>query len=471
MRIVLYIFLILVSLQSATAVYGNNSVIIVDSIAILGNKKTKTPIMLRELTFKKGDTIPLSILSAVLEQNRLRLMNTNLFLKTQMNIKDWKEDNRVVVLIEVTENWFLFPIPIFEIADRNFNVWWKEQNHSFKRTNYGIRLIYNNLTGRRDPLSATVQLGYTPKYSFSYSLPFINKKQTWGLSASYFNAVNREVGYATDDNKLSFFRDANKFLLNRTNFSIGLNHTPKLLTNFAVSIGYAHNKVDSVIGNSLNKDYYLNGKLHQKYAWLAAGFSYDNRDIRPYPLHGRLFTVNLMKSGLFTSDDINGLDISSRLAQYFSLSSKISLEMIVKGKMALIRKLQPYTHMRGLGYGNDNLRGYDYYVVDGLDYMYSKNSFRYELLNKTYDLSKWIKWKLLKNWVEMPLKIYLTSNFDTGYVNNPFEKENNKMTNRQLYGGGVGIDIIAYYNMSWRFEYSLNHLGEKGLFFNYFVGF
>ena len=71
----------------------------------------------------------------------------------------------------------------------------------------------------------------------------------------------------------------------------------------------------------------------------------------------------------------------------------------------------------------------------------------------------------------LPIKTYLTFNFDTGYVNNPYEKENNKLSNRQLYGGGVGLDIIAYYNMTWRFEYSMNHLGEKGLFFNYSVGF
>ena len=25
------------------------------------------------------------------------------------------------------ENWYIFPIPKFELADRNFNVWWKEQ--------------------------------------------------------------------------------------------------------------------------------------------------------------------------------------------------------------------------------------------------------------------------------------------------------------------------------------------------------
>jgi outer membrane protein assembly factor BamA len=465
------LFIIFIVLFCGFDIYANNAAVVIDSITIIGNKKTKRQIMLRELTFSKGDSVSLSMLSSVLEQNRLRLMNTNLFLNAKMNVKNWTENNHVIVQIDVTENWFLFPIPIFEIADRNFNVWWKEQNHSLKRTNYGMRLTYNNLTGRRDPLSATVQLGYTPKYSFSYSLPYINKKQTIGFSASYFNAVNREVGYATDSNKISFYRDANKFLLNRTGFSVGISHTPKLLTRFSATVGYTKNRVDSAVVQTLNRDYYLDGQTQQHYFWLAVGCSYDSRDIRPYPMHGDYFSLNFNKTGLLSSDNVNTLDVSSKLAHYFSFSSKLSLEAIVKGKTALIRAKPPYTNVRGLGYGSDNLRGYEFYVVDGLDYFYSKNSFRVELLNRSFDLNKWVKMKLLKNWLDLPLKTYLTFNFDTGYVNNPFEKESNKLSNRQLYGGGVGLDIIAYYNMTWRFEYSMNHLGEKGLFFNYSVGF
>lgn len=467
----IFFFIALFSILSSVSVYANDAVVVIDSISILGNKKTKSQIMLRELTFTKGDSVPLSTLSSILEQNRLRLMNTNLFLKAKMNIKNWTESNHVVVQIEVTENWFLFPIPIFEIADRNFNVWWKEQNHSLKRTNYGMRLTYNNLTGRRDPLSATVQMGYTPRYSFSYSLPYINKKQTLGFSASYFNAVNREVGYATEKNKIAFYKDANNFVLHRTGFSVGISHTPRLLTNFSASMGYTRNRVDSAVGLTLNRDYYLDGRLNQHYMWFAAGMSYDSRDIRPYPMHGKYFSFGFTKTGLLSTDDVNALDVSSKLAHYFTLSRKFSLETILKGKSAFIRKKQPYTHMRGLGYGSDNLRGYEFYVVDGLDYFYSKNSLRYELINRSFDMRKWIKWKLLKNWVDLPLKSYLTFNFDTGFVNNPYEQETNKMANRQLYGGGIGIDIIAYYNMNWRFEYSMNHLGEKGLFFNYSVGF
>lgn len=445
--------------------------VVIDSIHIEGNKKTKNRIMLRELTFSQGDSIPLSTMSAVLEQNTLRLMNTNLFLNAKMNIRNWTADNHVVIDIKVTENWFIYPIPIFEIADRNFNVWWKEHKRDFSRTNYGMRFTFHNFTGRRDPISALVQLGYTPKYSFSYSQPFVNKKQTIGLSINYYNAVNREVGYSTDSNKIDFIKNPDKFLQKREATSLGISYSPGLYSSHNFSIGYSRNRVDTAIANTLNPDYYLNNRSIQKYLWLVYSFTQDKRDIRPYPLNGYYLNFYIQKNGVFKKDDANGLDVYVRYAQYFSFGKKWSFETLIKGKTEVIRSKQPYTLIRGLGYGSDFIRGYEYYVIDGLDYGYSKNSLRFELLNKTYDLRKYARWNWLKSWMEMPIKSYVRVNIDAGYVHNPFDKATNKLSNRALLGGGIGLDLVAYYNMIWRFEYSMNHLGEKGLYFSYSVGF
>ena len=162
--------------------------VIVKGIFVEGNRKTKTRIITRELTFAVGDTIPLSKFGKLLEDNRLRVMNTNLFNVVEMNVKNWKSGDlpidEVNVNIKIIENFFVYPVPIFSLADRNFNVWWKEQNRDLARTNYGFSLQHINTTGQRDPLSATVQLGYTQRIGLSYELPFINKKQTIGLFGS-----------------------------------------------------------------------------------------------------------------------------------------------------------------------------------------------------------------------------------------------------------------------------------------------
>lgn len=450
--------------------HAQNTQVVVDSIEFDGNKKTKDRIMLRELTFAKGDSIPLSMLNTVLEQNCQRLMNTNLFFNAKSNVKQW-ESNRLIIQFKVTENWFLYPVPIFELADRNFNVWWKEQNRDLRRTNYGLRLTYNNATGRRDPLSALAQHGYTPKYSFNYSLPYLNKKQTIGFSIGYFNAVNREVGFKTDSNKVIFYKDSSKFLLHRRVVNAGLSYTPGLFASHNFSIGYSNNNVDTVVAERLNQDFYLNNNSRQQYIWLTYSFTYDKRDIRPYPINGYYAQFYMQKNGILKNDDANTFDVSMRFAKYTPLTKKWSLENNIKGKTSLIRKQQPYTLTRGMGYGGDFLKGYEYYVMDGLDFAYAKNALRYEWLNKVFDWRDKSNLKKFKDFMQFPVKSYITFNFDMGYANNPYDSPTNFLTNRFLYGGGIGIDFVTYYNMLWRFEYSINRLGEKGLYFNYSIGF
>jgi hypothetical protein len=47
---------------------------------------------------------------------------------------------RLILLVDVNERWYTFPVPIFELSDRNFNEWWQNYNHDFRRVNYGLRL-------------------------------------------------------------------------------------------------------------------------------------------------------------------------------------------------------------------------------------------------------------------------------------------------------------------------------------------
>jgi hypothetical protein len=46
------------------------------------------------------------------------------------------------------------------------------------------------------------------------------------------------------------------------------------------------------------------------------------------------------------------------------------------------------------------------------------------------------------------------------------EKMNN-MSNSFLYGTGVGLDFVTYYDKVFRFEYSVNAKGEGGIFIHF----
>ena len=57
---------------------------------------------------------------------------------------------------------------------------------------------------------------------------------------------------------------------------------------------------------------------------------------------------------------------------------------------------------------------------------------------------------------------------DIGYINDRYENETvNKLANIALASVGLSLDYITYYDKIIRIEYSINKLGEKGVFLHF----
>ncbi len=396
-------------------------------------------------------------------------MNTGLFTLVKMNIKDWDDSKKAITVhIQVAENWYIYPFPIFELADRNFNVWWVEQERDFRRLNLGVRLYYVNLTGRKDLLKTIIQVGYAQKLEVRYTLPFFNQAQTLGFTTNIMLNRSKEITYKTEGNKQIFFRDDERFLLKRFRAGMGLSYRPKQRGIFRVGLNFYSNKVPADFIQEYNPNFFLDGKSLQQYISIAANYSYDFRNIKAYPTKGFFAKAGVQKDGIGIFSDRNSLKANIYLAKYFSLSKRLSLEFKFKAGTELIRKQQDYYNYRALGYGDDYVRAYEYYVIDGQDYVYTKSSMRFEFFSKSFD---WGKAMPIKAFKKMPYKFYLTLNTDVAYVNDNYYTAGNELNNRPLYGGGLGIDLVIYYDKIIQFEYSMNHLQEKALFLHYNISF
>ncbi|MCP3928492.1 MAG: BamA/TamA family outer membrane protein [Bacteroidetes bacterium] len=449
--------------------FAQNDFVYVDAISIEGNARTKSNIVFRELTFSIGDSISLSELGNTLEYNKLRVMNTGLFGDASLNIKEWDNTtNHLNIHIQVREAWYIYPVPIFELADRNFNVWWKEHNRSLKRINFGLKFYHLNLTGRKDVLKLTMLRGYTQKYVAEYTLPYINKNQTLGITGGVLYARNKEINYLTSENKQQFYRDDDAYLLWRFRLGTTLTYRPQLQSYHNFQLNFYRNKAANLVVNELNPDFFLNSQNLQSYFLLGYSFEYENLDIKAYPLNGNYFSFSLIKEGIGVFGDVNTLKTTAAYAHYFPLLKKMNLEMKTKGQLGLIRKRQPFYQYQALGYEGDYLRGYEYYVIDGLDFAYLKTSLRYELFSREID---WKGYMPLDAFKIMPFKVFLSLNSDIGYVNSPYYAESNFFTNRFLWGGGVGINFVLYNDKVFLLEYSRNHLGEKGVFLHFELNF
>lgn len=440
--------------------------VVVGNISVEGNKKTKDRVILRELFIQAGDSILVSELANELEYNRLQLMNTGLFLKVEINIGDWEVDARLLDLkVKVVEAWYIYPIPVFELADRNFNTWWKDYDHSLRRINYGMRFYHNNLTGRRDVLKGVVQFGFTNKYELVYRLPFIDKKQQWGVSLAASYSRNKEVNYTTLDDHQQFFRSPEQVLLRQFRVRAAATLRRKRQVTHTWEMSYWLNSIGETVRNELNADYFL-GKLEQSYSSLSYEFTADTRDIRPYPLHGGFLQGRLQKDGLGNWEDLNALYVSALGKKYLSFSRRWSMELVGAGRLALLRGKQPFANSQALGYGSHYIRGYEFYVIDGLDYAYSKTSIRFQLLDRTVYFSELVPFPNMR---QMPYRLYLALNNDMGFANNPYYSEGNNLANNLLWGYGLGIDLVVYYNKVFRLEFSRNRLGEFGVFLHWAV--
>ncbi|MCP3931001.1 MAG: BamA/TamA family outer membrane protein [Bacteroidetes bacterium] len=439
-------------------------VICINGITIEGNKKTREEVILRELLFKADDRIPDSLFNHQLEKSRQLIMNTNLFNEVKITLEEIETDF-VEIHILVVETWYVYPVPIFELIDRNFNVWWVEQNRSLQRLNLGIEFIHLNFSGRNDKLKINAKYGYTRSYSLKYSLPFLNRAQTWGIFADISFNRKREVNYNSVNNKQLFHKDPDgNFIYQSFGADLGFVYRPGHHLRHNVRLRYQQNHIADIVANELNPDYFLNGRKCQRAFSLYYLFSYDFRDLHAYPVEGNLFTLEIKKEGLGILKERNGLTTNANYDHYFSLTPSWSTGFQFSSKLSLVRKQQAFNDYKAFGFGRNNLYGYEYYVVNGMDMALLKAFIRFRIIEKELKFGKLVPVKAFR---KMPVSVYLNLNQGTGVLNDPFAGETNPFSNRMLYGGGLGIDVVMYHDMVFRLQYSYNHLWEHGLFLHF----
>jgi len=434
---------------------------LVENIIFQGNTHTKTYVLLNELDFTIGDTIYLNQLNIRKLENEKRILGTALFTAAQMNIKNWNtEKGRATIEFTLQENWYIYPSIIFELADRNFNVWWSEMDRDWSRVNYGLGVDHINLTGRKDKLKLKVQHGYTRKYEAKYNYPYISR--TWGAFGEIFFANQKEIGYTTINNKTVFEKQADeRILLRRFRTGVGANYRPNVFMFHDFKLEYHHNSIDEFIATEVAPDYFLNGDTDIRYFALKYDFVFDQRVFNLYPEGGFMFFGNITKDGLGLFDDFNNLSVAVGIEKYFRLSDKLIWGGRLKAKTNLIRNKVAFANNTGLGYGSDLVRGYELYVVDGTDWALAKTSIRYRVLEKNIN---WGKYMLIPQFKQMNLRFFLRANLDFGYVHEPTYVATNTLNNRFLIGYGPAVDILLYHTYIMSFEYSFNHIGEGGLF-------
>jgi len=442
----------------------DSSEIIIGNITVIGNKITKEHIVLRELAFGTGDTLFFSDFEAKKIRSEENIYNTSLFNSVKLTYLK-SEDGRTNIYIILKERWYVFPLPVFEVVDRNFNVWWRTKD--FSRIVYGGVLSWNNFRGRNETVALAVRLGYVQQLSFAYSIPYINKNQHSGLSFGFSYSRNHQTGYKTSYDDVVYFKDTVEFTREAWSGAVEYTYRKGLYNIHYVSAGYLNVHVNDTI-LKLNPEYFARKKPSEHFYTLRYLFKRDHRDYVYYPLRGYMYSLEIVKNGMpFLNDDVNYLYATAEIRKFWKLSRLFYFGASFRGKLS-DEHFQPYYNTRALGFGRDYVRGYEYYVVDGQHFGLFKTNLKFELLPRKEVHAGFIPFQ---KFATIPFSFYLNLYADAAYVeDSQFSNElnsKNKLPNSWLYGYGLGIDFVTYYDIVIRLDYSFNKFGESGLFLHF----
>ncbi len=440
--------------------------IVIGKICLEGNSITRPDILYRELLFKEGDTIPGDHKEAILEGSRQNLLNTSLFNFVTLD-EIVRPDHLTDIRIRVVERWYIWPTPIFKLTDRNFNAWWASRD--FTRVNYGFRVKWGNFRGRMENLDFIVRLGKNHQYGILYSIPYIDHKKKLGVGFEAGIEKNREVGFDTYHDKLLFLFN-HSFLLRQKYGGVLLSYRGGIHVTHALQLRYQEVSVEDTLLRA-NPDYFFRGKSSAGYFSIYYKMKADFRDANYYPLSGWYIDFEASKTGLgFPFEEpVRGLWIRSTSRLYVPIAQRWYFGGSIIGK-ATLQSPHAYFLKQGLGYERDFVRGYEYYVVDGNHYLLTRNSLKFALLPERNATLPFIP---TPKFSRIHFASYLTLNADAGFVwaeDHVQDPAFNELTGTLLAGGGLGLDLVTYYDKVLRIEYSINKSGESGIFIHFIAG-
>ena len=439
-----------------------------EEVIVEGNRKTRRDFVLREMSFQVGDSLLLDVLEETLVRQRQLLLNTNLFADAAVLVdKLDPEGGRLQLRVLLREKWYFYPSASLSLADRNFNIWWTEQGRDLSRLNYGLGLKHGNTSGRADRLRLNVQGGYTRKFELRYELPYIDKAKILGMDMGILLDRNREWGYRTEEGIMRFYGLDSALVLQRRRYRLGFTLRPAINFSHLLRLERQITVADSVLATIENPNFLGEGRQRQRYWGLSYTFIYDRRDVRPFPLNGDYLSFEMEKRGLLARDDLNRLEFALRYARFQPLGKGWFFAVDAKVKTDVERSQVPYYSRRALGFDEDFLRGYQFFVVDGLDYGFLKGTLRYQVFDKTVPLP----FVPFKRFSQIPLRAFLGVHGDLGAVRDPFNTPGNVLANRALGSYGVGAYFVLFYGKVLQLEYSRNDLGTWGLFLSYSLAF
>jgi outer membrane protein assembly factor BamA len=433
----------------------------IGEINIEGNFITSKKFIFRELIFKINDYVDRKDIEYLRITSINNLTKSTLFNFIEINTVEISP-GILIVNVKLTERWFIWPDLYLNQTDRNFSEWWRKKDLS--KLEYGIGLKVNNFRGMGESLYFKYHIGSLTRFEFEYKGIHLDKAEHHSLSLHTTFIAQRILPWVIKSDQQVIMKSG-RSLLTSTNLDLKYTYRKEYFNFHTIDISYSYYKIADTILR-LNPYFFGLNNQRQRYFDLGYVFTRDTRDSHFYPKTGYILIAGIDKKGLgILSDEYNSLDITLQFLDYIKLVDRI---YFASGLFYSSTSDKDYVYysQTGLGY-LQFVRGYEYYVANGNKSLLFKCLFNFEILpEKVLNLKFW-PFRKAYQFNRIPLVIYSNVFFDAGYVydkTGEYKMYSNTLVDKIMYGTGIGIDFLTYYDKILRFDYAFNGFGEHGFF-------
>jgi len=389
----------------------------VDSIKIQGNKKTLKKTILRELSFSVGDTVTQSDL----QFNSTRIYSLGLFNKVEIYANRIADKN--IVVIDVRESWYFYPIPFIDLA-----------NNDIKRASYGVDFLWQNMSGKAEKANFIFSLGYNPQLVISYLNPLFFFNNDLGLIAKF--------AYKKISNKSLILLKILGKDFNYTDVSaeVGINKKFNQFNEMNFILGYQY-----VAQPFKELSYYTASKTgFDRLPLLKVNYSYDTRNLKQFSELGSYYLFQVIYKG-FNFNKISYFKYKIDLREYSQIKGLLTARLRLLVQKSFGWNVPYYDHSF-FGY-NEIVRGNKSKIKEGENLVKFSFELSYPII-KTFLFS-----------IKLPLLPVSLTTFDFGLKIN-FFYDAGKIFDRRFdfskqnfqQGFGVGLNLLFLpYNIV-RFE-------------------
>lgn len=436
--------------------------ICISEVRISGNRKTKDFTILRELPFRAGDVMPEDRLIHLLGVATENLNNVSLFNYVYVDYMPDSLDRTdclsCVVTVRVEERWYYWPQVSLKLEDRNLSSWLHERDFSRITIGWGMRVY--NVFGMRHKITVSDYFGYEKGGRLSYSNIALDKERTQLLGFSMSALFNKSINTHSSGDRTIYVKTPESFLDRSADVTVSYSYRPGIRMMHSFDVGYKWVQLgDTVL--ALNRDYWGTDRLVNNTFLLSYKYSYEHRDYIVYPT-----------KGYFIGADVTGIaadrmrffygELNVRMQYYREFfprwfwSSRLNAGSTFKNRRA-------YIYDRHVGYEEKYVTGYDYYVVDGQHHALLNSDLRFMVMPKRV-FNLWPRGSSAK-FTKIHFTLYAKLVYDIGYVHNGYRREDNVLANTFLWGSGIGLDLVTYYDIVLNCSYAINKMGEGGFYF------